>query len=132
MQWPDKLWTCHSMWLTIFGEHGFPGALLWLTLMVCCFLSLKQIRAYGRANPERSNYVRYADMIQSSIVAYFVVGTFLDTAYFDLFYYLVAFIVILKELMATTNDVRSLARVSALGAPTPFQRDLRAGSQVIG
>jgi probable O-glycosylation ligase (exosortase A-associated) len=124
-RWPGKQWTCHSMWLTVFGEHGFPGAILWLALLGCCFLSLRQIRAYGRASPERSNYVGYADMIQSSMVAFFVVGTFLDAAYFDLFYYLVAFVVILKELMAPAmQEMISFARVNALGVATPFQRQL--------
>jgi len=113
-RWPGTQWTCHSTWLSIFSEHGFPGAILWLALLVCCFLSLRQIRAYGRAAPEKSQYVQYADMVQSSMVAFLVVGTFLDAAYFDLFYYLVAFVVILKQLMAPAlNQMRSLARVNA-------------------
>ncbi|HMF52146.1 MAG TPA: putative O-glycosylation ligase, exosortase A system-associated, partial [Candidatus Saccharimonadales bacterium] len=47
-RWPNTQWTCHSTWLTIFGEHGFPGAILWLSLLGCCFSSLRQIRRYGR------------------------------------------------------------------------------------
>jgi probable O-glycosylation ligase (exosortase A-associated) len=114
-RWPGSQWSCHSTWLSIFGEHGFPGAILWLALLVSCFLSLRQIRAYGRAASEKSQYVQYADMIQSSMVAFLVVGTFVDAAYFDVFYYLVAFIVILKGLMEPAlNEMRSLARVNAL------------------
>jgi probable O-glycosylation ligase (exosortase A-associated) len=126
-RWPGSQWTCHSTWLSIFSEHGFPGAILWLALLLCCFLSLRQIRAYGRADPERCRYAQYADMIQSSMVAFLVVGTFLDAAYFDFFYYLVAFIVILKEIMAPAmNEMKSLARANALGALSPFQGQLQA------
>jgi probable O-glycosylation ligase (exosortase A-associated) len=114
-RWPGTQWTCHSTWLSIFGEHGVPGAILWLALLLCCFLSLRRIRAYGRAAPERTAYVQYAEMIQSSMIAFLVVGTFLDAAYFDFFYYLVALIVIQKEVMTPAlNQMSSVVRVNGL------------------
>lgn len=99
-RWPGKVWSCHSTWLTIFGEHGFPGAILWLLLVSCCLLSLRQIWAYGGMTPGKSQYAFFADMAQSSIVTYLVIGTFLDAAYFDLFYYFVCFVVVTKGIMA--------------------------------
>lgn len=98
-RWPGKVWTCHSMWYTIFGEHGFPGFVLWICLIASCYLSLRQIRSYGQYNTEMSWLLHYADMFQSALVAFMIVGTFLDAAYFDMFYYLVAVIIIAKEIM---------------------------------
>jgi hypothetical protein len=41
-----------------------------------------------------------AGAAQVAFVAYFVVGTFIDAAYFDMFYYLIAIVVIMKERLA--------------------------------
>lgn len=95
--WREKVWSCHSMWYTIFGEHGFPGLLLWLGLMGSYILSLRQLRSYGEMHAEMSWMVDCANMLQAALIAYMVAGTFLDVAYFDLFYYLVAVIIIIKE-----------------------------------
>ncbi len=125
-RWPGKQWTCHSTWLTVFGEHGFPGATLWLALLGCCFSSLRQIRRYGRSNSDRIRYAYYADMIQNSLIGYIVIGTFLDVAYFDFFYYLVACIVILKGLTAPdSSKMKSPVRANILSTATPFQRELQ-------
>jgi len=35
----NKYWSCHSVWLTILSEHGIPGFLLWIALIVSCFIS---------------------------------------------------------------------------------------------
>ena len=111
-RWPGKIWSCHSTWLSILGEHGFVAFALWLALLVSCFIHLKRIRKYGTLDPEKSTFVHYADMLQGSLVTYLVVGTFLDAAYFDMFYYLVAVTVIVKEL-AVAGDTPTLAQLSA-------------------
>jgi probable O-glycosylation ligase (exosortase A-associated) len=95
--WRGKVWSCHSLWYTIFGEHGFPGLLLWLGLIGSYLFSLRQIRTYGEIHAGSSWMVQCADMLQIALIAYMVGGTFLDVAYFDMFYYLVAVIVIVKE-----------------------------------
>jgi putative inorganic carbon (HCO3(-)) transporter len=91
-----KVWSCHSVWFTIFGEHGVPGLLLWIGLMASCFLSLRHIRTYGERYPELSWASSCAKMLQGALIAFMIVGTFLDAAYFDMLYYLIATIVIIK------------------------------------
>jgi probable O-glycosylation ligase (exosortase A-associated) len=108
-----KVWTCHSSWLTMFSEHGFPGIIIWLSLLLSCFASLRAMRAYGKVNPEYSWIVLLANGIQGALAAYIVVGTFIDANYFDMFYYLVATIIIVKEL------VRVAYRTEVLTASTP-------------
>ena len=87
---------------------------------------LEATRGYGRSSPDRIRYAYYADMIQNSLIAYIVIGTFLDVAYFDFFYYLVACIVILKGLTASDlSKMKSPVRANVLSTATPFQRQLQ-------
>jgi probable O-glycosylation ligase (exosortase A-associated) len=108
-RWRGKVWSCHSMWYTIFGEHGFPGLALWLGLIGSYFLSVRQIRAYSTMHGGASWMIHCADMLQIALIAYMVGGTFLDVAYFDMFYYLVAVLIIMKErirlAMGTSSSV---------------------------
>ncbi len=98
-KWPGKVWSSHSIWFAILGEHGFPGIILWIILIGSCFVSLRQIRSYGKAHPENPWVTYYSDMVQASLVAYTIVGTFYDAAYFDMFYYLITVIIIMKEII---------------------------------
>ena len=114
-RWPEKNWSCHSTWLSIFGDHGFPGFLLWILLLFSCFSTLRRLRSYGNTRPENSWLSLYADAIQTAFVAYMVVGTFLDAAYFDMFYYLVAMVIVAKEIVyAASQDALSFFPVPAL------------------
>jgi probable O-glycosylation ligase (exosortase A-associated) len=110
-RWPGKVWSCHSMWLTVLGEQGIPGTVIWVSLIVSCMISLTQMRLKARGSPDEKYMVDFADMIKSSMVTYFVVGTFLDAAYFDLFYYFVAFVVVQKGIIA--NAAKSTHRLVA-------------------
>ena len=101
VRWPGKVWSCHSIWLTVFGEHGIPGFTIWVALLISCILSLRRIRIYASNDPDKLYVMDLVDMVQSAIVVYLVIGTFLDAGYFDLFYYLVALIIIAKGLVAS-------------------------------
>ncbi len=95
--WPGKVWQCHSMWFQVFAEHGFPGFILWVALIICCFLSLHRLRRLAVTRARSDWIVGHADMLETSLVSFMVAGTFLDIAYFDMFYYLVAVLIVLKE-----------------------------------
>jgi len=96
-QWHGKAWSCHSMWVTVLGEHGVLAFALWIGVLVSCFMKLQRIRAVGGSRSELSWYVPWADALQASLLGYSVAGTFLDVAYFDIYYQLVAVIIILNE-----------------------------------
>ena len=116
----DKVWTCHSTWLTIFGEHGFPGFIIWISLLFSCLASLRFLRAYGKMNPEYSWLVLFTAAIQAALVAYMIVGTFLDAAYFDMFYYMVAMVIVAKEMVRVAYRAKVL---NPLTASTPVLGD---------
>ena len=95
----DSPKACHGTPLTLFGEHGFPGVLLWIGLIGSSMFSLQRIRQVGRrAGPDGVWLVAIADMLQAAFVAYIVGGMFVDLNYFDVFYQFIAIVVMAKTL----------------------------------
>jgi putative inorganic carbon (hco3(-)) transporter len=85
----------HSIYFNLMGEHGFLGLGLFMTLVASCVLTLRSVRrGKGRASWVKS----YSHMLEVSIVAYLVNGAFLSVAYADLFYHVVACVILLKVL----------------------------------
>ena len=96
-EWGDQVWSCHSMWLTVLAEHGIIAFLLWIILICSCLLSVRRFHRLSRTFPELSWADNIGKMIQASFVVYMISGTFLDIAYFDLFYQLIAVVIIVKD-----------------------------------
>ncbi len=119
VHWPDRLWSCHSMWLTIFGEHGFPGALVWLVLVGSCLLSLRKL--WRSAGGKTSFLPDFGYMVTGSFAAYMVSGTFLDVAYFDLFYQLVAAIIIAKQMAPIVRSAAVERSQTELSTAVPIE-----------
>jgi probable O-glycosylation ligase (exosortase A-associated) len=88
----------HSIYFEVLGEHGFIAFGLFMFLLFFCFLDLRRIKKATSGVPSAKWIGSYSDMLQVSLIAYMVGGTFLGRAYFDLFYHLVAAVVILKIL----------------------------------
>src|SRR5262245_2188316 len=113
---PNALWSCHSMWFTVLAEHGFPGFALWTALLMSCFFALRRMRRYARTYPELAWMNDCATALQGAFVAYMVVGTFLDAAYFDMFYYLIGVVICMKEM---ARKFVSVAPIPVASAPVP-------------
>jgi probable O-glycosylation ligase (exosortase A-associated) len=111
-RYPGRVWSCHGIWHSVFAEHGIVGLIFWIGLLGSCFLSLRYIRAFGKTHVEMSWLIHCADMLQIALIAYVIIGTFLDVVYFDMFYYLVTAIVVIKEQIRRT----SVASASAVPA----------------
>jgi putative inorganic carbon (HCO3(-)) transporter len=88
----------HSIYFQVLAEHGFPGLLLFLSLIASCIWSAYRLRRKFRRFDRDHWVVMYANMIIASTVAYAASGAFLGFAYFDLFYQIVATTIILKYL----------------------------------
>jgi probable O-glycosylation ligase (exosortase A-associated) len=96
-RYPGKTWSCHGIWHTVFAEHGFIGLFFFVGLVISCLSSLRRLRAYGTKSPELRWLDSYSLLLQVALLTFMAVGTFYDAAYFDMFYHLVAVIIILKE-----------------------------------
>lgn len=125
-RFPGKVWSCHNVWLTILGELGFLGFAVWLGLMTSCWLSFRELRRYGQTHPESKWMVSYAEMLKFSFVAYIICGTFLDIAYFELYYLLIVVVVIMKEKMRLATiggrdiPIGTVAPTDPLAASSPI------------
>jgi probable O-glycosylation ligase (exosortase A-associated) len=86
----------HNHFLQVFAEHGFTGLILFAALLACVFRGLRRVMRTTRGDPARRWMSHYADVVEVSLVAYTVGGVFLNMAYFDLMYQLIAVAVILE------------------------------------
>jgi probable O-glycosylation ligase (exosortase A-associated) len=98
-RWPGKVWSCHSAWMTIVAEHGVFAFLLWIGLFSSCLISLRRIRSYAKGVPHMARIDHLADLLIVAFVGFGVTGTFLDSAYFEIYYQLVALVIILSSLL---------------------------------
>jgi probable O-glycosylation ligase (exosortase A-associated) len=86
----------HSIYFGVLGEHGFVGLGLYLTLVASCFLSTRKIIKASKLYGDEVA-TGYALMCRYSLIGFLTCGLFLGRAYFDYWFAIVAFIVILKK-----------------------------------
>jgi probable O-glycosylation ligase (exosortase A-associated) len=88
----------HSIYFQTLGEHGFVGLGLFLLLLGTALYSLRAIRRQAHSFAPARWLIPYSDMLQVSLLAFMISGAFLELAYFDLFYQLIASVALLKIL----------------------------------
>jgi probable O-glycosylation ligase (exosortase A-associated) len=129
---PFEAYDAHSIYFEMLGEHGFIGLALFLGLLGSCFLSLAWVGRTIRGRPSLAWAGDYVQMLRLSLVSYAVGGTFLGLAYFDLYFDVVAAVVILKILvqreLAQEAAVARTLRVQAKTARSPMAVPARAPS----
>jgi probable O-glycosylation ligase (exosortase A-associated) len=88
----------HSIYFQMLGEHGYIGLLLFLLVLLSGFASCVRLAWRYRESSGLPWIGQYANMALGSLLAFCAAGTFASRAYFDLFWEVVAIIIILKEL----------------------------------
>lgn len=96
---PHDVHDAHSVYFEVLGEHGFIGLSLFLLLGAVTLLSAGKIIKQAKKSAETMWMSDLAAMLQVSLLGYAAAGSFLGLAYFDLYYHLIAIIVILKVLL---------------------------------
>jgi putative inorganic carbon (HCO3(-)) transporter len=86
----------HSIYFQVLAEQGFVGLGMFLGLLASCVLSARRLQKQAASNPAVSWIASYAQMVELGVLAYIVSGAFLGRAYFDLFFQLVAILIVLK------------------------------------
>jgi len=102
---PDPLnyHVAHSIYFQVLGEHGVIGLALFVVLFVCAWRTGTRIVAACKERPELGWAGELAAMVQVSFVGFAVGGAFLSMAYYDLYYYLIALLVVLEQSVAMTR-----------------------------
>ena len=101
----------HSIYFQTLEEQGFVGLGSYLLLVGSCWVSLFTLRRKARQTRSTQWVVPYTHMIQVSLLGFLVSGAFLGLANFDLFYQLVAMVVILKMLYRKDSETSIPVRV---------------------
>lgn len=111
--------TAHSIYFQALGEQGYVGLLLFLVFWILTWRLGSSIRRMTRDRPDEAWAFWLASMVQVSLAAYFVGGTFLNLAWWDMPYYLMVALVVTEH--AVLNQRRS-----GIGAAQPTPQDRAA------
>jgi putative inorganic carbon (hco3(-)) transporter len=106
-----KAHSVHSIYFQALAEHGFTGLFVVLALIASTLLTLRRIRRDARRFAEHSWLINYSLMTEAAIFAFLATGAFQNLLYFDLFYFLIAVTVVLRQL---TRDAVAAANAVAV------------------
>lgn len=93
---PDNVHDSHSIYFEVLGEHGFFGLALFLALGLMTWFTASRVIRATRGDPERRWASDLCAMVQVSLVGFASAGAFLGLAYFDLYYNLIAVVILCK------------------------------------
>jgi probable O-glycosylation ligase (exosortase A-associated) len=112
--------SAHSIYFEVLGEHGWVGLGLFLALGLGAYLTARSVIRRASDDQELSWAADLAAMVQVSIAVYAIAGLFLNLATFDLYYHLIAIVVIASALVrqAMASGVPATSRAQA----TSFER----------
>lgn len=94
---PNNVKVAHSIYFQILGEHGFIGLAIFLMVFGFAWLNGGWVMRATKKKPELLWAYDLASMSQVSLVGYAVGGAFLSLTYFDLPYYIVVIMIMLRR-----------------------------------
>jgi len=109
----------HSIYFKVLGEHGWIGLILFLTIGVIAWRTATWVIARARNEKDLVWLAELGKAIQVSLAAYAGAGAFLGLSYFDLYWHLIAIIVVSKILMQQYM-ANSNSDIANLQSPTNF------------
>jgi probable O-glycosylation ligase (exosortase A-associated) len=114
----------HSIYFDTLGQHGFIGLTLFLLLGLSCLHTGTWIVRHTRNRPDLAWARDLGSMVHVSLIGYAVGGAFLNLGKFDLFYHLIAVIVLTravveKELAATQTAADRAPHMPPLAQASP-------------
>jgi probable O-glycosylation ligase (exosortase A-associated) len=118
--------SAHSIYFEVLAEHGYIGLALFLALGLGAYVSAGSVVRRARADRELFWAADLAAMVQVSIAAYAIAGLFLNLATFDLYYHLVATVVIMQALVRQSLAPGLSAQSAERRAPFEQPSDARA------
>jgi len=110
----------HSICFEVLGYHGFVGLALFLALFFATFRMAGSLIKLARGKAELFWAAELGAMLQVSLVGYAVGGAFLNLAFFDLPYYLMAITVCATAVVQRTLADRQQAQTAVPAAGPPF------------
>jgi probable O-glycosylation ligase (exosortase A-associated) len=97
----------HSIYFSILNDTGWPGLVLFLTLLFLMWRQLGRAITVTEDVPERAAYNFLARMLQISVIAFMAGGAFLSLAWFDLAWHIMVMTIVLTQLTLDTVQKES-------------------------
>lgn len=110
---PGNIKVAHSIYFQILGEHGFMGLALFLLVFWLAWLNGGWVMRATKGKPGLLWAHDLAAMCQVSLIGYAVGGAFLSLTYFDLPYYIVVILIVLRRLVREELESTALAPKAA-------------------
>ena len=104
----------HSIYVEILAEHGFPGLLLWLALLLGTLFGLTRLIYLSRRGRYAVWAADYGAMLQAALIGYAVGGAFLGISYWNIFYHLIILAIIAIRLAQQTSQQNRQNRESSV------------------
>jgi probable O-glycosylation ligase (exosortase A-associated) len=102
---PTMVYVAHSIYFQILGEHGFIGLALFLGIFVFSWMNGSWIIRHAKGRVDLAWARDLAAMCQVGLIGFMVGGAFLSLAYFDLPYYIVVILIVLRRIIATESVI---------------------------
>jgi len=102
----------HSAWFGTLGELGYPGLLLFISILALALNSCRRVRKAAVAQGA-ANMAAYATAMQSSLIVYIVGGTFLSAQYSEMYWHFIGLTIALERIHKerSTQSVPEPARI---------------------
>jgi probable O-glycosylation ligase (exosortase A-associated) len=126
---PGDAHDVHSIYFEVMGEHGWIGFTMFMLLAWFTWNTGNRIRRQAKGSAETKWAADLAGMTQVSMIGYAAAGAFLGLAYFDLYYTLVAVMVVCNVILQKQID--SLQSVPDATVPGANELVRKNGSEAL-
>lgn len=121
---PTLVLVAHSIYFQVLGEHGYMGLALYLLMWILSYRTAGYLVKATRDVPELQWAGNFGSMAKVSMVGFAVGGAFLDLAYWEMPYYLMAALVasrlIVMDQLARQREPQPVAQKPYRGAASGF------------
>jgi probable O-glycosylation ligase (exosortase A-associated) len=93
----ERAFVAHSIYFSVLGSHGWPGLLMFFSIIGISWRNLSSVRRVAQDKPELHAQYILSQMLKISLIAYLTGGAFLSLAYFDLPWHIFAITYLLKQ-----------------------------------
>jgi len=95
----NKTVAAHSIYFTVVGEHGWPGAILFVTVFFLGWRTAARVATQAKEIASLQWLHKLMRLLQVSLISYASGGAFLNLAYFDLPWHILSVIVIGRTIL---------------------------------
>jgi probable O-glycosylation ligase (exosortase A-associated) len=105
----------HSSWLGVLAELGYPGFLLFVTIMANAFRVCRRAQRLAKKHADLQNLAAYAVAIEAALVVFAVGGAFVSSQYIEMVWHMVGLSCVVDNLvrervMALADHAKAASR----------------------